>query len=260
MNRKLDWKAEFCTMLEKLAERRSIWKVWSDFITLAAITISNLVKTSSWDEREEEYLSIIHTYQKEEQDIIVQLFAVMQLAYEENDKQDFLGNICQELELLQRLKKQYFSPYSVSVASAEFVCEKLIWNDRLEMKGYLSVYDPACGTGTMLIAFAHMLQKKEINPQTNALFVGQDVDRISALMCYIQLAILGLPAYVIVGDTLSSPGRIPGNEVWYTPEYIVNAELFVDNQELCPEECGQSAPLDGRVEDCSEDEEEKRAS
>lgn len=104
MNKKPDWKAEFCTMLEKLTERRSIWKVWNDFITLAAITISNLVKTSSWDEREEEYLSIIHTYQKEEQDIIVQLFAVMQLAYEENDKQDFLGNICQELELLQRLK------------------------------------------------------------------------------------------------------------------------------------------------------------
>ena len=99
MNKKPDWKAEFCTMLEKLTERRSIWKVWNDFITLAAITISNLVKTSSWDEREEEYLSIIHTYQKEEQDIIVQLFAVMQLAYEENDKQDFLGNICQELEL-----------------------------------------------------------------------------------------------------------------------------------------------------------------
>ena len=116
MNKKPDWKAEFCTMLEKLTERRSIWKVWNDFITLAAITISNLVKTSSWDEREEEYLSIIHTYQKEEQDIIVQLFAVMQLAYEENDKQDFLGNVCQELELLQKLKKQYFSPYSVSVA------------------------------------------------------------------------------------------------------------------------------------------------
>ena len=260
MNKKPDWKAEFCTMLEKLAERRSIWRVWSDFITLAAITISNLVKTSSWDEREEEYLSIIHTYQKEEQDIIVQLFAVIQLAYVENDKQDFLGNVCQELELLQKLKKQYFSPYSVSVASAEFECEKLIWNDRLEMEGYLSVYDPACGTGTMLIAFAHMLQKKGINPQTNALFVGQDVDRISALTCYIQLAILGLPAYVIVGDTLSSPGRIPGNEVWYTPEYIVNAGLFADNQELCPEECGQSAPFDGRGEDLSEDEEEKRAS
>ena len=28
----------------------------------------------------------------------------------------------------------------------------------------------------------------------------------------------------------------------------------------CPEEYGQSAPLDGRVEDLSEDEEEKRAS
>ena len=52
MNKKPDWKAEFCTMLEKLTERRSIWKVWNDFITLAAITISNLVKTSSWYESE----------------------------------------------------------------------------------------------------------------------------------------------------------------------------------------------------------------
>ncbi|MBC5706262.1 MAG: N-6 DNA methylase [Enterocloster bolteae] len=78
------------------------------------------------------------------------------------------------------------------------------------MKGYLSVYDSACGTGTMLITFAHMLQKKGINPQTNALFVGQDVDRISALTCYIQLAILGLPAYVICRGYLVKFGKNSG--------------------------------------------------
>jgi 3-mercaptopyruvate sulfurtransferase SseA len=62
----------------------------------------------------------------------------------------------------------------------------------------------------MLITFAHMLQKKGINPQTNALFVGQDVDRISALTCYIQLAILGLPAYVICRGYLVKFGKNSG--------------------------------------------------
>ena len=112
--------------------------------------------------------------------------------------------------VVAKAKKVVFQLLQCFRCNAEFVCEKLIWNDQLEMKGYLSVYDSACGTGTMLITFAHMLQKKGINPQTNALFVGQDVDRISALTCYIQLAILGLPAYVICRGYLVKFGKNSG--------------------------------------------------
>ena len=122
----------------------------------------------------------------------------------------FPGEYMSGAGVVAKAKKAVFQLLQCFRCNAEFVCEKLIWNDQLEMKGYLSVYDSACGTGTMLITFAHMLQKKGINPQTNALFVGQDVDRISALTCYIQLAILGLPAYVICRGYLVKFGKNSG--------------------------------------------------
>jgi hypothetical protein len=41
------------------------------------------------------------------------------------------------------------------------------------------------------------------------------VDRMAALMCYIQLSLWNVPAEVIVGNTLSLEIR----EVWYTPAH-----------------------------------------
>ena len=74
---------------------------------------------------------------------------------------------------------------------------------------------------------ANALKGKGVNYQQNAIFVAQDVDRTAALMCYIQLSLLGCPGYVIVGNTLTNPavGSVlnpicqDGQEIWYTPMY-----------------------------------------
>ena len=51
--------------------------------------------------------------------------------------------------------------------------------------------------------------------------MAQDVDRSAALMCYLQLSVLFIPAIVIVGNSITNPGIDPQNEVWYTPAYNV---------------------------------------
>jgi len=93
-------------------------------------------------------------------------------------------------------------------------------------RGWVAVCDPTCGAGALLVAFANECRKKEINYQTDVLFVAQDIDYIVGMMCYLQMSLLGMPGYVVIGDTLASPstsydkrGLIPvdkGN-VWYTP-------------------------------------------
>jgi len=45
----------------------------------------------------------------------------------------------------------------------------------------------------------------------------QDIDRLAALMCFIQLALWNIPAVVIVGDTLANEER----EVFYTPAHYL---------------------------------------
>ena len=92
----------------------------------------------------------------------------------------------------------------------------------IRRKGYISVNDSCCGAGAMLIAFANVAKKHGLNYQNGVLFIAQDIDRTAALMCYIQLSLLGCSAVVIVGDSLLKPGFHPDNEVWYTPLYYLN--------------------------------------
>ena len=62
----------------------------------------------------------------------------------------------------------------------------------------------------------------------DALYVAQDIDRTAALMCYIQLSLLGCAGYVVIGDSLLhpivGPGRspllispTPEQEIWLLP-------------------------------------------
>ena len=51
-------------------------------------------------------------------------------------------------------------------------------------------------------------------------FYAQDIDRIAALMCYIQLSLLGCKALIKIGNSLTDPltENEPLNEnIWLTP-------------------------------------------
>ncbi|MDR1548732.1 MAG: N-6 DNA methylase [Hungatella sp.] len=216
---------EFITLFNRLAGRRSDWEVWNDFLTMSTYAFTNVMPTPEKEEREQRYLSIIRSYEKEEQEMFAQLLCVVTMAFEDNPKQDFLGEIYIALGLNQHQKGQFFTPYHICEFMAEIqLCED--FQEELEQKGYISVSDPACGAGAMLIAFANVAKEHGLNYQKNVLFVAQDIDATAAKMCYIQLSLLGCPACVITGDSLLKSGLHPDNEVYYTPFYHLNAWRF----------------------------------
>ena len=118
----------------------------------------------------------------------------------------------------------FFTPYDVCRMMAEITGTDL--QARIERDGWISVNDCACGAGALLVAFANACTRQEINYQTSVLFTAQDIDYIVGMMCYLQMSLLGMPGYVVIGDTLASPsvsydkrGLLPVNKgnVWYTP-------------------------------------------
>lgn len=84
------------------------------------------------------------------------------------------------------------------------------------------------GTGAMLIAAANTIRRAKVNYQTNAIFVGQDIDQIVAMMAYIQISLIRCPGYIIIGNSLTNPptGHVlfpkdtEGQEVWITPLFM----------------------------------------
>lgn len=79
----------------------------------------------------------------------------------------------------------------------------------VERQGYITICDPCCGSGATLIEAIHsarrQLEKVNLNFQNHVLIAAQDIDEIVALMCYIQLSLLGVAAYIKVGNSLSEP-------------------------------------------------------
>lgn len=227
---KKDYKKEFCTLMDKFAFRYSRWQVWNDFLSLSALSLANVMPGPENGEREEQYLSIMNSYQKEDQEAFPKMLGLVVLALEENPEQDFLGSLYHYLDLQQEQKGQFFTPYHI----CHFMSELQFAGDgkevQIEKKGHISVNDPACGAGAMLIAFANVAKKHGINYQKQVLFIAQDIDRTAAMMCYIQLSLLGCPAIVAVGDSLAKPFPHPDNEVWCTLFYQLNQWRFMPGQ------------------------------
>ena len=227
---KRDYKKEFCTLMDKFAFRYSKWQVWNDFLSLSAISLASVVPTAEKEEREKTYHAILSSYREEEKEIFPQMLNLVVLALSDNPEQDFLGSLYHYLNLQQEQKGQFFTPYHI----CEFMSELQFAGDekaeKLEEKGYISVNDPACGAGAMLIAFANVARKHGINYQKHVLFVAQDIDRTAAMMCYIQMSLLGCPAIVVIGDSLAKPFPHPDNEVWCTLFYYLNQWRFASRE------------------------------
>lgn len=172
-------------------------------------------------DREDEYLRIIGKYNKEEQERFPRMLYELVEAFEEEKYADILGDLYMQLGMGDRWKGQFFTPYHICVVMAKMSADNI--QAEIEQKGYLSVTDPCCGGGALLIAFAQHCREENVDYHNNVVFVAQDIDPVVARMCFIQLSLLGCPGYVKIGDSLREvePGPVlfPQTEydIWYTP-------------------------------------------
>lgn len=222
-----EWQKEIIKEFTTLEGARNLHQVWSDFIIMAACAISNAVDAEHQQEREKTYMDLAAKYKPKELESMSKILADLVMAYEANSDQDLLGELYMGLGLGNDHAGQFFTPYDVCRCMAE-----LNWANataKIRDHGFISINDPAVGAGALLIAFANTCQRHGVNYQQSVLFVAQDLDYVTACMCYIQLSLLGCPGYVYVGDTLMNPctaiddrGLLPrpSPNLWFTPLYF----------------------------------------
>ena len=217
---------EFIKVFQELCYSRSSWQVWADLMAAMACTLANSVDKTlpRHTAREKEYAECIDRLGGVEKP--AKCFAIVVEALERNPDQDFLGKLYMSLELGNHWKGQFFTPYNVCECMAGITINDNM--QTLEKQEWISINDPACGAGATLIAAANIFHRKKINYQTQVLFTANDVDRVVAQMCYIQLSLLGCAGWVAVANTISNPvtgdplmpDERPGQEFWYTPFYF----------------------------------------
>jgi type I restriction-modification system DNA methylase subunit len=216
---------EFLSEFERLCYSRSAWQVWADLMSVIACSLSNAVDRTPehFTQREKEYAQCISRLGSVEAP--AKILSILVIALENEPEQDFLGKMYMNLNLANHWKGQFFTPYNLCRLMSEITAGDV--NAQIEKKGFISVCDPACGAGATLIAAANTMKESKYNFQNHVLFVGQDIDRITGMMCYIQLSLLGCAGYVCIGNTLTSPvtGHVlfpqekEGQEMWYMPMF-----------------------------------------
>lgn len=223
--RSADEQMLFIDLFKSLIVSRSDWQVWSDLMAAMACAIANTLDPDEKRkaDREKEYLDCVKRLG--DQKTAAEIFSVVVEGLDRDPDQDFLGKLYMNLGLGSHWKGQFFTPFSISQMMADTALSDGIAQDQINRHGWTSVEDPSCGAGCTLIAAASAFRKQKINYQQRVVFVGQDIDRVAAQMCFIQLSLLGCPGYIVVADTLTNPicGSVlvphekDNQEFWYTP-------------------------------------------
>lgn len=221
-------KEELVKVIGSLSGKYSPYQIFSDFCKIFALAISNACTFQHdeiWQEREEAYKATISRYEEKE---VMKLVDMMDLLIETmgEEMSDFLGQIYMQSGAGNSATGQFFTPFHLSLATAEVGVPKDIPEDEI-----ITMNEPSCGGGGMIIATARVLKERGINYQSRLRVVAQDLDWLAVYMTYIQLSLYGIDAIVCQGDTLMQPYKsgYPRRRVLRTPR---NAGLLIPGWEV----------------------------
>lgn len=200
--------------IKKLGAKHDNLIAFSDFVEITACAISK-----PFFDRDNQYFAIQSRYSDDEMRMF-QNMAFHLIEYLEEEPQDILGQIYMNLNIANKQRGQCFTPLCISelMAKASIEIEK-------KEKIY-RINDPSCGSGALIIGTIKSLINCGMNPNNEVFATASDLDRKSVMMCYIQLSLLGVPAIITHGNTLT--GEI--FEQWKTPLY------YLKNKDKKPEQ------------------------
>lgn len=207
--------SEFEKIFFALCNSRNPRSVWNDFVVLSAIGISNGLQY-----RQERGLFsevILSHYGKHEKQLMQGLFERTKEAFIENPNQDYLGTLFLNFHLATDSSEYHIRTYQEAERMAKLCIEEM------ESEPYTFLADPRCSTGAMLIASFNQIAKMGRNSRTQLFCVGYEGNLTLAMMCYIQMSVLGITGYVANNrkkKASNGSALIAPENAWCTPAYF----------------------------------------
>lgn len=203
---------DFLDVFNDIAPSKHRYTVFTDFVTMMAISLHNAIVKD--EKLEAEYMRCIQGYKREDQLQFPKLLAIF-VDISEGEPYDHFGQLFMELGFSEDRKGQFFTPPELAEMMAMMTLTSM--EAKLSQKTFITMSEPACGAGSMLLASVKVLMQAGYNPANVVWIQAVDIDRVSALMCYVQLTLWHVPAEVIVGNALTLEYR----EHWFTPSHYL---------------------------------------
>lgn len=205
-------KDELVEEIRKLSSSEGLNTVFTTFLEITATSIAAQMDPANAAERKKRYQEIASKIKPESLTSYARMFALLYLTIREHedDPCDILGDIYHELRLNNEWNGQFFTPDNICRMMAQIINPVDEFSDK---KKPVTINEPTCGSGTMIIGAIWAMQRKNFDYRHKAFFVAQDIDIRCVWMAYIQLSLYRIPAVVIHGNTLTMEEW----SRWYTP-------------------------------------------
>lgn len=192
---------------------RDLRTVFTDFCEASAIAIRNRVDAHGFQEREESYERIRAQYSAAQLDRFAEALALVAVEMS-RDPRDVLGETYMQLGIADRDRGQFFTPYNVAQLIAEMQLADA--SSVVFTRPVLTIYEPACGAGAMVIAMTQALARRGIDCRERVHITADDLSLAAVHMSFVQLSLLDVPALVNRRNSLT----LERFDTWATPAHV----------------------------------------
>ena len=214
-------KHQFDRTLLKIAEitrgRISRPQTLSDFLAYCALLLSIRTDPVHTEQRSKSLERLKANYKKDEWEAFYQGLVDLCRTFVSNIQvgryEDLFAGPFTQVRATSQALKQDFTPVDVGKLIGAISVSS---NISLPEKGFFSLGDHACGSGTLLLAGAQRIADTGYNPAEQLVIQAADLDARCVHMTYLHLSLYGIPAVVVHGNTIT----LNEYDRWYTPVYL----------------------------------------
>ncbi len=189
--------SDFRRILERISHRHDTRSVFDAFTRFAACALAAQT-------REAEYLEEAKRWEKPDMDLFAEAFGALVNEMETQPFEDILGGHYMEFALSskgQQWNGEFHTPKTVCDLMARMTLGDV---ESLPAEGPITVCEPACGAGAMILSLAQACPP-EIRRRLRVTAI--DINRTACDMACVNTTLWGVPTRIIHGDSLA-------NEYW----------------------------------------------
>jgi type I restriction-modification system DNA methylase subunit len=185
--------SDFRKILQRLSHRHDARQVFDAFTRFAACALAAQT-------REAEYLEEAKRWEKQEMDIFAEAFGALVAEMETRPFEDLIGGYYLEVVLSQKGQQwngEFHTPKPICDLMARITIGDVA---TLPAEGPITVCEPACGSGAMILSFAEACPP---NMRRRLRVTAIDISRTACDMAFINTTLWGVPTRIIHGNSLS---------------------------------------------------------
>lgn len=204
--------SDFRKILEGISHRHDTRRVFEGFVRLAACALAA-------GTRKTEYLEEVKQWERPDLDLFAKALGALILEMESKPFEDLIGGYYMEFALSQKGQQwngEFHTPKHVCDLMAHMTLGDV---SSLPPEGPITVCEPACGAGAMILSLAQACPP-EVRRRLRVTAI--DISRIACDMTFINTTLWGIPTRVIHGNTLSMEYRA----AWSNIHFLMPRLLF----------------------------------